>query len=153
LLFRLLQGVAAGTLFALMAVVSVDVIGRYLFNKPLPAGYEMVQALMGLLVFVTLPLLSRNNDHIALGLIESRFSGRADRLRRAFVHLFSAAVLGFVTWRLGVHAGKLAAGRDVTPVLQMPLAPIAWFMTAAAAAATVLLVLLALRCFLQPPRS
>ena len=153
MLFRLLQWLAAATLFALMGVVSVDVIGRYLFNKPLPAGYEMVQALMGLLVFVTLPLVSRNNDHIALGLLEKRFSGRLDLLRRALVHLFSAAVLGFVTWRLAVHAGKLAAGRDVTPVLQMPLAPMAWFMTAAAFAATVLLLVLAFKCFSQRRRS
>ena len=151
--FRLLQWLAAATLFALMAVVSVDVIGRYLFNKPLPAGYELVQALMGLLVFATLPLVSRNNDHIALGLLEQRFSGAADRLRRVLVHLFSACVLGFVTWRLWMHAGKLVAGRDVTPVLEMPLAPIAWFMTGAAALATVLLLALALKCLSPRLRS
>jgi TRAP-type transport system small permease protein len=152
-MFRLLQWIAGTTLFALMMVVAVDVAGRYLFNHPLPAGYEMVQALMGLLVFVTLPLVSRNNDHISLGLLDHFFSGRADRLRRALVHLFSAAVLGFITWRLAVHAGKLVAGRDVTPVLQMPLAPIAWFMTAAAALSTVLLLLLAFKCFSPRSRS
>lgn len=153
MLFRPLQWLAAATLFTLMAVVSVDVIGRYLFNKPLPAGYELVQALMGVLVFATLPLVSRSNDHIALGLLEQHFSGRADRLRRAFIHFFSAAVLAFVTWRLWVHAGKLGAGRDVTPVLQMPLAPIAWFMTASAALSTVLLIVLAFKCFLPRSRS
>jgi TRAP-type transport system small permease protein len=151
-MFRLLQWIAGTTLFALMCVVAADVAGRYLFNKPLPAGYEMVQALMGLLVFVTLPLVSRNNDHIALGLLDQYFTGRADRLRRVFVHLFSAAVLGFVTWRLWAHAGKLAAGHDVTPVLQMPLAPIAWFMTAAAGLSTVLLLVLAFKCFSPRPR-
>ncbi len=151
--FRLLQWLAAATLFALMAVVSIDVIGRYVINRPLPAGYEMVQALMGLLVFITLPLVSRNNDHIALGLLDKLFSGGADRARRALVHLFSAAVLGFITWRLWVHAGKLAVGRDVTPVLHMPLSPIAWLMTAAAAVSTVLLLALAFECFSPQRRS
>lgn len=149
--FRLLQWLAAATLFALMAIVSIDVIGRYVINRPLPAGYEMVQALMGVLVFVTLPLVSRNNDHIALGLLDKLFSGTADRVRRALVHLFSAAVLGFITWRLWVHAGKLGAGHDVTPVLQMPLSPMAWLMTAAAAVSTVLLLVLAFEC-LSPQR-
>jgi TRAP-type transport system small permease protein len=153
LFFRLLQWLAAATLFALMAVVSIDVIGRYVINRPLPAGYEMVQALMGLLVFVTLPLVSRNNDHIALGLLDKLFSGAADRIRRALVHLFSAAVLGFITWRLWVHAGKLAAGHDVTPVLQLPLSPMAWLMTAAAAVSTVLLLVLAFQCFSPLRRS
>ena len=140
-------------MFALMAVVSIDVIGRYVINRPLPAGYEMVQALMGLLVFITLPLVSRNNDHIALGLLDNLFTGRADRARRALVHLFSATVLGFITWRLWVHAGKLAAGRDVTPVLQMPLSPMAWFMTATAAVSTLLLLALAFECFSPQRRS
>jgi TRAP-type transport system small permease protein len=153
LFFRLLQWLAAATLFALMAVVSIDVIGRYVINRPLPAGYEMVQALMGLLVFVTLPLVSRNNDHISLGLLDKFFSGRADRVRRALVHLFSAAVLGFITWRLWVHAGKLAAGHDVTPVLQLPLSPMAWLMTVAAAVSTVLLLALAYQCFSPQRRS
>jgi hypothetical protein len=69
------------------------------------------------------------------------------------VRLFSAAAVGFMAWRLGVHAAKLAAGRDVTPVLQMPLAPLAWFMTAAATLAALLLLLLAFRCFSPPSRS
>jgi TRAP-type C4-dicarboxylate transport system permease small subunit len=153
LFFRLLQWLAAATLFALMAIVSIDVIGRYVINRPLPAGYEMVQALMGLLVFTALPLVSRNNDHIALGLLDKLFSGGADRARRALVHLFSAAVLGFIMWRLWVHAGKLATGHDVTPVLHLPLAPMAWFMTAAAAVSTVLLIALALECFSPQRRS
>lgn len=148
-MFRFLQWVAGTTLFALMAVVALDVAGRYLFNKPLPAGYEMVQGLMGVLVFATLPLVSRHNEHIALGLFEQSFPRGIDTVRRAFVHLFSAAVLGFITWRLWVHAGKLAEGRDVTPVLHMPLAPIAWFMAAAAALSTVLLLVLAIKCFSQ----
>jgi len=148
-----MQWVAAATLFALMAVVTVDVTGRYLFNRPLPAGYEMVQALMGFLVFTTLPLLSRTNDQISLGLIEHRFSGAVDRWRRGVVQLLSAAVLAFLAWRLGVHAHKLALAQDVTPVLQLPLAPMAWFMTAAAAVSTVLVLLHAFRCFSPQRRS
>ncbi len=152
-MFRALRWLAGTTLFVLMMVVTVDVCGRYLFNRPLPAGYELVQALMGMLLFITLPLVSRHNDHIALGLFVDAFKGRADRLRRFVVHLFSAGAMGFVAWRLGVHAAKLAAGRDATPVLQMPLAPLAWFMTVAAALAAVLLLSLAFKCFSPAPRS
>ena len=152
-MFRALRWLAGTTLFVLMMVVTVDVCGRYLFNRPLPAGYELVQALMGVLLFITLPLVSRNNDHIALGLFVDAFTGRADRLRRFLVHLFSAGAMAFIAWRLGVHAAKLAAGRDVTPVLQMPLAPLAWLMTVAAALAALLLLLLAFKCFSPAPRS
>src|SRR5207237_4001843 len=92
--WRLLQWLAAATLFALMAVVSVDVVGRYLFNRPLPAGYELVQVLMGLMVFTALPLISRQNDQITIGLLDHLFKGSDERWRLAFVNGFSALVLG-----------------------------------------------------------
>lgn len=148
-MFRLLQWLAGATLFALMVVVSVDVIGRYLFNRPLPAGYEMVQALMGIMVFTALPLISRENDQITIGLLDHLFRGRANRWRLAFVNGFSAVVLAFITWRLWARTGDLAANRDVTPVLGFPLAPLGYFMVALAAISVVLLVLLTFRCLSQ----
>ena len=153
MLFRLLQWLAAATLFALMAVVSVDVVGRYLFSRPLPAGYEMVQVLMGVMVFTALPLISRNNDQITIGLLDHLFRGAGERWRLACVNAFSAGALGFMTWRMWVRAGQLAAARDVTPVLGFPLAPLAYLMVALAALSVVLLVLLTCRCLSRPPAS
>src|SRR5688572_7314787 len=129
-----------------MSVVSVDVVGRYLFNKPLAAGYEMVQALMGVMVFTALPLISRDNEHLTIGLLDHLFKGRANRWRLAFVNAFSAAALGFITWRLWVHAGKLALNRDVTPVLGFPLAPLAYVMVVLAVISVLLLIALTVRC-------
>lgn len=143
--FHGLELAVGAIMFALMAVVTVDVTGRYVFNQPLTAGYEMVQMLMGLLAFAALPLISRQNDHITLGLLDHLYRGVADRLRRAFAHGFSAAMLGFLTWRLWVHAGKLAAAGDSTAVLQFPLAPLAYFMAAAGALSAALLAALAVR--------
>ena len=145
-MWRLLQWLAAATLFALMAVVSVDVVGRYLFNRPLPAGYELVQVLMGLMVFTALPLISRQNDQITIGLLDHLFKGSAERWRLAFVNGFSAIVLGFLTWRLWMRVGQIAANRDVTPVLGFPLAPLGYVMVALAALSVVLLMLLTFRC-------
>ena len=144
-LYRPLEWLTAADLFALMLLVTADVTGRYLFNKPLPAGYEMIQVLMGVLAFSSLPLISRSNEHIALGLFDHLFSGRVNRARLFLVHAFSGAVLGFMTWRLWVNAGKLLANHDATAVLQVPLAPICYFMTAMSALAVFALFLLAVR--------
>ena len=144
-LYLPLEWVAAADLFALMLLVATDVTGRYLFNKPLHAGYEMIQLLMGVLAFASLPLVSRSNEHIALGLFDHLFSGRVNRARLFLVHAFSGAVLGFMTWRLWVNAGKLLANHDATAVLQIPLAPICYFMTAMSALAVFALFLLAVR--------
>ncbi len=147
---RTLQALAAGAIFLLMSVVAVDVIGRYVFNRPLPAGYELIQGLMALLVFATLPLVSRHDQHISLGLFEQLFPSSGNgRLRIVAVHAFSSAVLAFVTWRIVEHAIKLAAAHDTTPVLGIPLAPLACFMAAMTGLSAALLLRLAFHCFSQ----
>ena len=149
-MYRALEWLTGATLFVLMLVVSTDVAGRYLFNRPLPAGYEMVQVLMGVLVFTALPIVSRTNEHISIGLLDHLFRGWANRVRLAFVHAFSAAVLAFMGWRLWAHAGKLAAMRDATPVLGFPLAPIGYFMVALTAFSVLLLAILSVKALKEP---
>ncbi len=150
LLYRLLAWLAAADLFVLMMTITVDVAGRYLFNKPLPAGYELVQVLMAVLVFTSLPLLCRTNEHITVDLLHHLFTGRAHRLRLAFVHAFSAAVLGFIDWRLWANTRKLAANGDATAVLNLPLAPIGYVATVLTAISVLALLVLALRTLSAP---
>jgi len=144
-LYTPLEWIVAVVLFLLMLVVAADVTGRYLLSRPLPGGYEMVQVLMGTLVFSSLPLISRSNEHLTIGLFDHLFTGRINRVRQFLVHGLSGAVLGFMTWRLWVNAGKLAANHDSTLVLNVPLAPICYFMTAMSALSALALFILAAR--------
>lgn len=143
--FRQLERLVACELFILMLTVATDVGGRYLFNKPLPAGYELIQVQMGIVAFTAMPLLSRHNEHIALGLFEHLFSGWVDRLRRCLIHLISAAGMGFIASRIWAYARQLASMDESTPVLGFPLAPLGQFMAVMSAVAAALLVLLAVR--------
>lgn len=144
-IYRPLTWAAAAVLFALMLTVSADVAGRYLFNKPLPAGYEVVQVQMGLLAFTTLPLLCRTNEHMALGLLDHLFSGWVNRVRLFCIHLFSSAGLGFIAWRIGVHAARLGEINEGTPVLNFPLAPLGYFMAGMSSLGAIALAVLAFR--------
>ena len=145
-LYRVLDWLAAAELFTLMITVTVDVAGRYLINKPLPAGYELVQVQMGLLAFTILPALCRNNEHIALGLLDHLFRGFADRLRLFLVHGFSSAALGFLAWRVAVYARQLHTMDEGTAVLRLPFAPLGYFMASMAAVGAVALLILSVRC-------
>jgi TRAP-type C4-dicarboxylate transport system permease small subunit len=149
-LYLVPAAVSAVTLLVMMMVVAIDVSGRYFFNRPLPAGYEMVQGLMGVLIFSALPLLSRANEHITVGLIDHFFTGRGQRLRIAFVNLFSCLTLVFIAWRLWEHARKLSMNGDATAVLDFPLAPIGWFATALTALSAVAVGLLFVRSLRAP---
>ena len=99
-------------LFAMMTITAVDVLGRYVFNTPVPGGFEIVQYLMAVVVFASLPLTTAAERHLTVSLLENRFSGmtsarlshrHAARLRVALVHHRLAH------GRAGGRAGTLAS--------------------------------------------
>lgn len=147
---RALGLLVAMQLFCLMLTVSVDVGGRYLFASPLPAGYEMIQVQMGALAFTALPLLCQTNEHLSLGVFDHLFRGTLRRIRLFLIHGVSAAGTGFLAWRIWVHAGKLGAMDETTPVLNFPYAPLGYLMASAAMIGALMLAALAVRSLFTP---
>ncbi|SDG78838.1 TRAP transporter small permease [Roseospirillum parvum] len=129
---------AGGALFAMMLVTLVDVIGRGLFDSPLPAAFELTELGMGLIIFLALPLVGLKGRHVVVDLMTSLFKGPLGRIRLIVVQLLAAGVLGVLSWRLAVKAADLAAYGGKTVFLQIPLAPLAWVMCGGAALAAVL---------------
>ena len=139
-LWRALSSVSAITLFAMMTLVVLDVAGRYLFNAPISGSFEITEFLLALLVFAALPVVTREDKHISVSVMENMLGGRVRFVQRLFVLGFGAVGLGLIAWRLWTGGDKLAAGRQVTGYLEWPRAPIAYVASAltAVAFATVL---------------
>jgi TRAP-type transport system small permease protein len=127
---RLLTVVSSLLLFAMMGVVFVDVIGRYLFLAPLPAAYELVSLLMPGIIFCALPLTVLREGHVTVDLLDSLVPRAVARIQGVLVNLFSAAALGLVAWRLWVLSGDQAEFDTVTDALFLPLWPFSVGMSA-----------------------
>ena len=55
---RLFGAVAALALVGMVLLTCVDVIGRYVLNRPLTGAFELSEMTMGALVFASLPLVT-----------------------------------------------------------------------------------------------
>jgi TRAP-type transport system small permease protein len=133
----------AADLLAIMMLTVVDVVGRYFVNQPILGASEMVEFMLAILVFGTLPLATAAREHIVIDLVDFAMTPRGKRVQQILVDLASAALLAFVGWRLWVRAAELGAHGDVTQSLLLPLAPLGYAMSIMAwAAAAVLAVLL-----------
>ena len=123
---RALSLIAAALLMLMMFLTLVDVIGRYLFNSPLPGGFELTEVAMAALIFAGLPHVCRTGGHVAVGLLSDRLPAALRNLHGILSGLIMAGVLSVLSWRLWLKAGELAEYGDVTVFLRIPHAPIAY---------------------------
>jgi TRAP-type C4-dicarboxylate transport system permease small subunit len=115
-------------LFGLMALTTVDVIGRKFFNSPLRGAFEITELLLLTLIFAGLPLASRADEHVTLDFIDMVISDRATLLLRRLVDLVCGILILGLAWLVWVKAGKIAGYGDTTEVLRMPVGPFVYFM-------------------------
>jgi TRAP-type C4-dicarboxylate transport system permease small subunit len=92
----ILTGVAVGLLVPMMFLVTGDVIGRYVFNSPIPAVFEInSHFLMVMVVFFPLAYVHHKKEHVFVTLFTDRLPPRG----RAFLQGISA-ILGLTAYAL-----------------------------------------------------
>lgn len=127
--------VACATLFLIMALTFLDVIGRYFLAAPLPAAYELVSFGMPAIIFCALPLVNLREEHVTVDLLDSFTPAPLRRLQGAVVNLIAAGATGFIAWRLWARSADQARFSEVTEALWLPLWPFSLAMAGLAALA------------------
>ena len=124
-------GIAASAiLFCMMTLTFVDVVLRYVFNRPLRGAFEVTELMLLVLIFAGLPLVTHANEHVTMDLID-RWLG--PRLRDALTRLteaISAALMFTLTWFMWIKAQRIAGYGDTTDVLRIAVGPFVYFMVA-----------------------
>ncbi len=140
-LLRPVEAMAAVLIFAIMALTVVDVVGRYGFNRPVKGSIEAIELMLGVLVYMAIPLASARAEHIRIDLLDYLLGPAAQRAQRMIGDGVTALVMVFLTWRLYERGAQFAQFRDTSSELGVPLARVAWVM-ACFAGVTALVVLI-----------
>ena len=140
-----LELVSGVLLVSLMLITGVDVIGRYVLNKPLTGAFELTEMLLGALVFASLPLVSRAGAHVEVDMFAGSLPGRVQHALAVLVAMVSAAVLFFYAWRLWILGDKQFVDGAHSESLGVPFGVFAWFGAFACALAAVFGILKAYR--------
>lgn len=127
-------------LFVLMCITVVDVVGRYVFGRPLPGGFELTEMFLAVTVFASLPLVERREEHISIDLLDYRYTALARRWRRAIVFGVCAVSMGAISWQLFSRAAGVGRDAMTTAVLLIPMAPVAYFIASMCAISALVLV-------------
>src|SRR5215467_3054674 len=99
---RVLGTAAAVLLFCLMALTTAEVVGRYVFNRPIRGAFEITELLLLTLIFAGLPLASRADEHVTLDFIDMVLSSRSQLLLRRSVDLFCGLLFLGLAYRVWI---------------------------------------------------
>ncbi|MDP6430372.1 MAG: TRAP transporter small permease [Rhodospirillales bacterium] len=142
---KLLSYLVAVLMFAMMGVTFADVIGRYLIGQPIPGGFEIIEFIMGPMIFAAIPIVSYNNSHITVSLFDHMFRGRVRRVQQTLVLVFTTVMVGFIAERMFDSAEYLRGKAQVGLQLDIQVAPVVYTMSLLAFIACLLLALLTVR--------
>lgn len=143
-------GLAALVLLVLVVLTCIDVVGRYFFNAPLVGAVELVQICMGLIIFLTFPLMFLKNDHVMVDLIPQFGRGKLGWL----VAVTSLVVIVVVALMLGDrvydYAVRAMEDGDITQYLSIPRYPVVGLITLAIFSAALVAALRLLVLIVKP---
>ena len=139
-------GLVAGVILLLLVLLTcADVFGRYVLNAPIPGAAELVEQMMGALIFLALPAVTLRQSHITIDLFDEVTPRALVPARDVAIGLISALFLGAVAFRMWAYAGSKIQYGDITQYLCIPLYPIAYLVCLLTALTTALLVVSAVR--------
>jgi TRAP-type C4-dicarboxylate transport system permease small subunit len=92
-----------------------------------------------------MPAVTRREDHIVIDLLDFLVPKPLVRPRQVIVNLLCAVLAGLWGWRTWTLGDRLLGYNEVTEYLQIPLAPICYFIAVASGMTTVVFVYLAWR--------
>ena len=124
---RLLTFLLGAIVVLMMVLTTIDVVGRYVFNSPLPGTQEITQLLLALLVFAAAPLVTAERSHITTDLFDKVIKGRVRSVRNAIVFLLSALASAVLAWRFMEQASQMSSMSGATPVIRIPIGPFLYF--------------------------
>lgn len=124
-----LRWVTFGALSIMALVVVSNVVGRFLFHKPLLGTIELVELMMVTIVFFAMPYTAIKRGHVRVDLVTSRLSRRTQVILGSITLFLSAGIFGIITYQATVNAISYAQRLSkATTILFIPFAPFRFVM-------------------------
>jgi TRAP-type C4-dicarboxylate transport system permease small subunit len=94
-------------LFLMMMFIAIDVVGRYVFNMPIPGSIDFVTVMMVLVVFPAFGYLTSQDGHVRTDILFDRLSRCGQGYFDIFNSLLSLSLIVCITWQLGARAWSI----------------------------------------------
>ncbi len=137
---------AGRVILALMVtLISLDVILRYFFNRPIKGSYELVEFMLVVLVYLGLAYTQTKKGHISITLFSDKLSPAQLAVVHSATNLSCVGIFSIISWRCVLQAQVLWENETASGVLFIPNFPFMWVVVVG----SVLLSLVFLKDFIE----
>ena len=124
-LVRFTKNVAAGILALMMFLTALDVLLRYVFNRPISGALEITEFMMVILVGFGLAYCATVKGLVSVEILALRISARAQAVLNSITYFLSFVFFSLITWQSVRHVKLVLESDLVSPVLLIPSFPFA----------------------------
>lgn len=124
--------------FLLIALITfIDVVGREVFSSPIPGGYEIIQVLMTIGVFFSLPIVALRQGHVRVDLLYQAFPPALARVADILAWLVSVTFFALLAYAIFLFFQHATGTGERSVFLQVPYWLVALVMAVFLAATTI----------------
>jgi TRAP-type C4-dicarboxylate transport system permease small subunit len=122
-LVRIINSVAAAILVAMMFLTAMDVLLRYLFNRPFSGAMELTEYMMVILVSLGLAYCGFVKGHVSVEVLTSRFSPKIQAILNCITYFLSFGFFSLITWQSIKYIRLMFKSNLISAVLHIPVFP------------------------------
>ncbi len=115
--------IGAGVIAVMMLLVVADVVGRRVFNRPVPGTLELVQYLFIIVVFFCIVYCELLRRHIIVDVVVARLGQRARNGLNSVIYIFFLGISCLLTWQFVLYLGEVWQSGMRSAVLRVPAVP------------------------------
>lgn len=136
---RLLNTIGVTVLLVMMFLVAIDVLLRYIFNRPIEGAYEAIEMMMAVVFCYGIAYTQRQKGHVSVNLITAKLSNKKRDIVKSFVSAISLGLFVLMTWQsflkatVTYHSGETTYG-GVGPFGHIPIFPFVYLTSVACVA-------------------
>jgi tripartite ATP-independent transporter DctM subunit len=90
-------------LFLMVSFTFVDVVMRYIFNRPIKGVLEITEVMMILAIFLAVAHTHNEKSHISVDLITSRLAPKSRLVMEFITTLLGLGIFGIAVWRIVIQ--------------------------------------------------
>lgn len=121
LMSRVINGIGTSILFSIACLIFVNVFLRYLFSRPIPGDWELIELMMVVVVFFGVAYTYFRKGHVRIDIVVKRLSWKVQTLINIITCFLSISIFLLIIWQSVIYSLGLKAQGITTGVLGFPV--------------------------------